>query len=298
VGGLALMGFLLVYALPADPIWHSIYGDDLSAFSIPHVVLALFLQGIFDSRPGERGSDVFDLGAFTFREMTQIGTSLRRFGDGAQSLEEVADKIVHYLYDQALSRTTNQRACVLVRLFKTHPFGELNDELREFAAKMLGNVSPSPDMKCLTLLATAGERPEWNSRTTSDGHKAIPLPSELVVQSAPMISQLLSQLGLSFSALQKPDAALMLDTEQSAFNVFHVPEALGSPHVPAQKEFVIPYGVKSVVGFGGLLPTGDLFAVILFSKVHISRESAELFKTLALSTKLAMVPLTGSRVFA
>jgi len=90
----------------------------------------------------------------------------------------------------------------------------------------------------------------------------------------------------------------MLDTEQSNFNVFHVPEAQGSPYVPAQKEFVIPYGVKSVVGFGGLLPTGDLFAVILFSRVHVPHESAQLFKTLALSTKLAMVSVAETRVFA
>jgi hypothetical protein len=73
---------------------------------------------------------------------------------------------------------------------------------------------------------------------------------------------------------------------------------LGSPYVPAQREFVIPYGVKSVVGFGGLLPTGDLFAVILFTRVDVPRESAELFKTLALSTKLAMVSVEQARVFA
>jgi len=230
--------------------------------------------------------------------MTQVGANLRKLGEGAGSMEEVANRIVQYLYNQFISQTTKQKACVLVRLFKTHPFGELEEPLLGFATNMLRGTTASREMKCLTLLATAGEKPEWNSRLTSEGHKAIPLPSERAVQNAPMISQLLSQLGLSFSALQNPDPTLMLELEQSAFNVFHVPEAQGSAYVPAQKEFVIPYGVKSVVGFGGLLPTGDLFAVILFSKVHVSRESAELFKTLALSAKLAMVPLAGRRVFA
>ena len=240
---------------------------------------------------------MFDLEDFTFVEMTRVGSDLRKLGAEAESLEEVANRIVQYLYDRFTSKKVRQRACVLVRLFKTHPFGELDEGLRQFATTLLKDTNASPDMKCLTLLATAGEKPAWNSRGASEGHKAIPLPSEKAIQNAPMISQLFSQLGLSLSTLQKPDPLLMLDTEQFSFNVFHVPDALGSPYVPAQKEFVIPYGVKSVVGFGGLLPTGDLFAVILFTRVHVPRESAELFKILALSTKLAMVSVEQAQVF-
>src|SRR5262249_21388600 len=31
----------MVYAIPTDPIWHGLYGSDLSAFSIPHILMAL-----------------------------------------------------------------------------------------------------------------------------------------------------------------------------------------------------------------------------------------------------------------
>jgi hypothetical protein len=241
---------------------------------------------------------VFSLEDFTFTQMTQVGAALRRLGEGAGSMEEVSNRIVQYLYRHFAAKETNENACVLVRLFKTHPFSGLEEELRLFASTLLRGTKASPEMKCLALLATAGERPEWNSRLTSHGHKAIPLASESAVQDAPMISQLLAQLGVSFSALQEADPMLMLDMAQSAFNVFHVPEAQGSPHIPAQKEFVIPYKVKSAVGFGGLLPSGDLFAVILFSRVHVPRESAELFKILTLSTKLALIPFSGGRIFA
>jgi hypothetical protein len=230
--------------------------------------------------------------------MVELGSTLRKLGEGAASMEEVANRVVHHLYDHLGSKQSNQKACVLVRFFKTHPFGELDGGLRRFAQEMLGGVTAPPTLKCLTLLATAGETPEWNSRAKSDGHKAIPLPTEKAIESSPMISRLLDQLGLSASTLLKPDPALMLDVEQTSFNVFHVPEAEGSPYVPAQKEFVIPYKVKSVLGFGGLLPSEDLFAVILFSRVHIPRETAERFKTLALSAKLALVSFTGDRVFA
>jgi hypothetical protein len=76
--------------------------------------------------------------------------------------------------------------------------------------------------------------------------------------------------------------------------VFHVAEALGSPFVPAQDPFVKRHGVRSVLGFGGMLPTGDLFTVILFTRVPVPRATAELFKPLALSTKLAILPFVGN----
>jgi len=39
IGTLILLGAFLMYVLGADPIWHSIYGIDLTAWGIPHFVL-------------------------------------------------------------------------------------------------------------------------------------------------------------------------------------------------------------------------------------------------------------------
>jgi hypothetical protein len=112
-----------------------------------------------------------------------------------------------------------------------------------------------------------------------------------------MLQNLIKQLGLSVSLVVKPDPALLLDMEQKTYNVFLVPEALGSPYIPAQKEFVVPYGIKSVTGFGGMLPSGDVFMVIIFLKVPVSRESSALFKNLSLNIKLAVLPFEN-KVFA
>ncbi len=239
----------------------------------------------------------FALEDFSLAHMLELGSNLREIGKGAKSMEEAADRIVRHLYENLASQATGQRACALVRLFKTHAFGQLDESLCQFARARLAGADATPAMKCLVLFATAGDRPEWNSRAGSKGHQAIPLPNEAAINQAPMISQLLSEMGLSAQALVKGDRALMLDTEQTNFNVFHVPEALGSPYVPAQ-DFVRAQGLKSVLGFGGLLPSRDLFAVILFSKTHIPRATAELFKTLGLMVKLAIAPFDGDRVFA
>ena len=231
-------------------------------------------------------------------EMTECGAQLRMLGDGASSLEETADRTVRYLYDHLIDTATGKRACALVRFFKTHPFEALAPELQAFARSMLGRDEPFPGMRCLTLMATTGERPEWQAPERSVGHKAIPLPSSHAVAQAPMISQLVEQLGLEVSSLVRRDDHILLDAEQRTYNVFYVPEARGSPYIPAQDDFVIPLGIRSVLGFGGILPLGDLFAVILFSKSYIPRETSELFKPLALCTKVAVLPFVGRADFS
>lgn len=239
----------------------------------------------------------YDMANFTIREVTECGRVLRGTGEGAKSMEEVAGRIVRHLYAGLVDGQAGTPACSLVRFFKTHIYERLDDELQGFARNMLESRPAQPDMKCLVLLATAGERPEWNQRRDSKGHKAIPLPSEQVVLQLPMVRNLIKQLGVSVNTVIKPDPKLLLDMEQGTYNVFHVADAIGSPYVPAQREFVIPYGIRSVLGFGGLLPSGDLFVIIMFLKVPVPKEAAELFKNLSLNIKVAILPFENA-VFA
>ena len=241
--------------------------------------------------------DSYDLSTFSLRDMTQCGAELRRQGVDADSMEQVADRVVRLLHDR-LRAANGERACALVRVFVTLPYAELQAEQQTFARAVLPEIEHRPEVKCLTLLATAGDEAPWNSRRASMGHQALPLPSEESIARSPMISQLIRQLNIDVSALLRPNAAVMLDESQHTFNVFHVPDAVDSPFIPAQSEFVKPFGIRSVLGFGGLLLPGELFATILFARTPISREVAERFRTLALNVKVALLPFTGERVFA
>lgn len=234
---------------------------------------------------------------FTLKDMVDFSSALRQMGSGAASMEEVADKIVHYLYENLVDKKTGEKSCVLVRLFKTHPYGELDEDLEEFARNILKTSPGSPAMKCLILLASAGTQPEWNSRKQSRGHKAIPLPSEHFVRAFPMISQMIQQMGLEITTILQPDPAVVMDMTQKTYNVFHIPEATGNKYIPAQDDFVIPFGVRSVIGFGGILPSGNLFVIIMFSKVPIPRQTADMFRSLALSVKVAILPFVGKTLF-
>jgi hypothetical protein len=233
---------------------------------------------------------MYDVTHFSLKDLTECGIALRNMGKDAKSMEDVAQTITAYLYESLVENPKGDRACILVRLFKTHSFDSLEPELQTFATNKLSGNIPFPAMKCLTLLGTAGVQDEWNSRKNSMGHKAIPLPSTDVINSFPMIVNLVKQLGLEIDQVLSPDPKILMHMDQKSYGVFYLDDAHANSFVPAQKDFVTPFNVQSVIGFGGVLPSGNMFVVILFSKVKIPREIAEMFSSLALNIKLALQP--------
>ena len=232
-----------------------------------------------------------NVSSFSVGDMLRAGLAIRKTVQKADSLEEAANCITNYLYDSCANAETGARSCVLVRFYKTHPFGGLQPETQEFARKLLGDRPAEDSMPCLTLLATNGEEPDWNMRRASRGHQAIPLPTADVVRQAPMIAQLIEQMGVSIDDVVRGDVGEQRPAPGRTYDVFHVEHALGSPYIPAQREFVQPYSVESVVGFGGVLRSGELYAVILFSRDHIPQASAMRFRAIALDIRSALFSL-------
>lgn len=228
--------------------------------------------------------------AFDVEHVRACGDVLRKLGDGVATMEDAAAQVARYLYDE-LRDADGNRACALVRVYKTHPFGRLPADVQDFVGEPL-----DADVRCLTLLGTAGEHDDWNDRRRSQGHQAIALPSEHVLEQLPMVLQLITQLGIDLSAIVSPDPGAAKELSQRTYDVFHVPDAATSPYVPA-KDFVRDHGIRSALGFGGILYTGDFYAVVLFSRVPISPDAAQMLKILALPVR---VPLLAHlrRVFA
>ena len=240
---------------------------------------------------------MYNFTQFGFRDMMDCRTRIRAiFDDEPSTLAEAGQRVVRFFYDGLLDEQGNP-ACALVRMFKTHRFSQLDEASQTFATRLFPDAATIPDLRCLTLLATAGDEPDWNKVESSRGHRVIPLPSEALVAEAPMIAQLITQLGGKIANVLHPDPSLLFDTKDASYNLFYVQKALGSPFIVAQKEFVEPYRIASVLGFGGLLASGDFFAAILFSHVPISSQVADLFKVVGLNLKVAFLPLARKPLF-
>ena len=236
---------------------------------------------------------MYSLVSFSISDMTECASELRKLGAGATSAQDVAQRIASYLYQQLGNDQTGRQDCVLVRCFLTRPYRDLDPQSQDCARRALACGPGSLDMKCLTLLGTAGEKPERNERHRSRRYRSIPLADKQVLSRFPMVSQLLQQLSVDFTSKTQHESDRPVDWTERTLDVFHVAEAKGSPFVPAQEEFVIPFGIESVLGFGGVLPSNEFFVVILFSRVRISRETVELFKPLAKSVTSALLPFEG-----
>jgi hypothetical protein len=233
---------------------------------------------------------MYDLSNLSMSDIIRCGIDIRALGEKSQTMEAAAVELVQYLFNHFIDKQTGQPSCALVRFFKTHDIDQLSQHLQDFANRLLQEKPATSSFKCYTLLATAGIEEVWQSRDKSQGHQAIPLPSKEIVKRIPMMRNLIKQMGLDIETVINPDPALLLDLSKKTFNVFYVPDALGSPYIPAQEDFVKPYGIKSVIGFGGILPSGNVFSVIMFSKTAINSNTANLFNTLALNVKMLILP--------
>lgn len=212
-------------------------------------------------------------------------------------MEDAARHIVRFFYENLVDKATDSRSCALVRLYKSHEFARLEPDLQAYLTAMTAPDVPKPDTPCLTLLGTAGDEPGWNERERSRWHRSVPLTDREALNLLPMVSQLVQQLGLTLEEVIRIDPDLFIELDQRSYNVFFVEDAVGHPAIPAQEGFVVPHKIRSVLGFGGVLPDGSLFAVILFSKVPIPRETADLFASVALSVKLILLQTAACPVF-
>jgi hypothetical protein len=256
-----------------------------------------------DGPPPRRGALTeatmsIDLTKLDASESARLAEEGRAALAGAGTLEGASAALCRHLH-AVLAGPDGDRACALVRSYATHAYGALPFELQRFAKRMYGTMAITPpefDMRCLVLLATAGDEPAWNDRRQSHGHQAIPLPTPHVVERAPMIAQLVREIGLDVAHVIRPTPAVLRAFPEGADGVFHVEDAVGSPYIPAQEEFVLRHGIRSVVGFGGPLPTGELFATILFARVRVPVDAADRLREVGAALGRSVQGLAG-RVF-
>ncbi|RCG30363.1 GAF domain-containing protein [Sphaerisporangium album] len=229
---------------------------------------------------------MFDLVTFSLSDMVRCGARLRRLGDEAASLDEAARSMVDYLRDNLVDPVTGEPECVLARLFVSRRYADLTPEAQRVADEQLPAGPTDGDLRCLNLIATRGDTPEWDDLTLSRHHLAIPMTSAEAVTRAPMLRALISHLGLDVEATVRGDERAHGDR----FDVFHVPDATGSPLSGLPRgSSPADHGARSVLGFGGTLPGGEIFALVLFSRVPVSTETARMFRSVAVSVRLGLL---------
>jgi len=220
--------------------------------------------------------------------------------NGYNCLEEAAQDFTSLMYNQF------EESIVLVRLFATCKYGALPWLHQEFAKSLARDGGCIEllhhDTPCLTLLASSGERSEWNDRRHSRGHVTIPLVSSAFIDSIPMMSRLLRQLGVDLTWLDGQDLSIaenMMGQVSGTFFVQDAASAIDSKgrKIIAAQDFVERCGVKTVFGMGGAYSfgNGDRFlTTIVFARESIGKSQADRFAMLVSGFKGSTLELSVS----
>jgi two-component system NtrC family sensor kinase len=231
----------------------------------------------------------YDLEQFTLQDMTECGMALRKLGMQARSMEEVAQLTVSYLFDTLTASVLGGNACLLVRFFVTAPCARLPADLQDRVRKTYPSVQDST--ACLVLLGTRGIKPEWNDRRLAQNDQVLPLNTPDLTDRLPMVGELMSQLGTPMTKLEmRGRSRFLVDERRHNYNVLYVPDPINDCSLSVQEEFIAPNDIKSVVGYGGLLPSANAFAVVLFLGMAVPHQAALAFRPFALNTKIALLP--------
>ena len=219
--------------------------------------------------------------------ITQQGPTLRLFKQIERELSDTApladitQKSCDAFYE------TFEQSVVLVRVFVTVPFAMLMEDEQAIGRAVLERKQITDPVESttpvMTLLGTRGVEKSWCDRLTSQGHRAFPLVSRLLIESMPMTAQLLQVLGSERGSAAPKDAGL---TEKAwgagRAGLFYVEHAAHTVDTQGRKiigaqSFVEQYNVQTVFGAARAY-RDDLFLVqLFFCRHHVSRERAREF---------------------
>jgi hypothetical protein len=231
---------------------------------------------------------MFRLDAFKLTDMASCTADIRQFGLESDSFEEAAEQIIQYFYSNFCD-DKGAPALSLARVFKTVRFSALDDELKRYAQQEFDSIA---DTRFLALMASVGAMSTWNDRRQSLRHRLVPVSDKRELRTKlPMIAALMNEYDTSSDRDQDDQhstGSYILEPDQKRFNVFYVPEA-STCNLITEQEFVREHYIRSVLGFGGMLNSSSSFWIVMFCRVFVPKEIAQMFNPLCLSAKNALL---------
>lgn len=209
-------------------------------------------------------------------------------------LQEAAQKCARIIYEEF------QESIVLARVFATLAFKDLPSRDKAFITdlanlkqivSLLGDKTP-----VLSLLGTYGARSEWSNRYNSQGHLGIPLVTSSFVDSIPMVSRLMSDMGIGLDWFDQSEPNLLVKSFGRTTGVFYVRDARTrvdqqNRKIVSAQDFVAAEGIRTVFGLGGSYLNGSFLTMIIFTRETIEQPQAERFMSLVNTFKIATMSL-------
>lgn len=200
--------------------------------------------------------DFYELGRWLWQESGQYSTH-----------EAISQFVVETLYREFVVDGNPQLA--LVRVFRLVHADDLPTKLRALV--------PADDHYVFTLTGSYGMEANWCHRTRSAAHQAISLNRIAFTDNVPMFLDIFDQLSINMDRLRDAGEVTMHGYKGS----YYIPDAPQHNSLADQDNFIVPYGIRSVIGFGGhiqdLNREQSLFILAAFARVPITADAADHF---------------------
>jgi serine phosphatase RsbU (regulator of sigma subunit) len=238
-----------------------------------------------DTTPSE------DVPAWGLSDVVAYCTGVRNATAGATTMEDAATQMVRYLRGAFRTRQ-GQPAFVLGRFFNTAPWEDLPGDLRDLVRP--AGVDEPAGVRSIILLGSDGEQPEWRGRQHTTGLPPTLLESVEAAAANPLVSGFVREVGIDLETFVHGHREG--DGIRADFAVLHIEDATDPSRMPLQS-FVTDHDIRSVIGFGWIQPTGNVSAIVLYSRVAIDPDAALLLRIIGTSLKLALLPFTTAPMF-
>lgn len=203
----------------------------------------------------------------TDMDFSNFGRELWLERGNFSSHEQASQFVVKRLFEEFVT-DDGKAQLALVRIFRLTDIDDLPSTVRA--------IVESGEQRVMALTGTWGTEKAWQDRRLSKGHQAIPLSAIAVPEKIPMFQEVLTQLGIDLEHFYRTKE-IITSSAQPYQGTFYIPDAQ-SPAIPAQDGFVQPYGIKSLVGFGGFIGGRQvMYLLYAFSRVPVSAEAAQAF---------------------
>lgn len=224
-----------------------------------------------------------------YSEINSIPEVFENLASDSHSMQEAAQKIVQWLFQNLKSPETGKNYVVLDRIFVTMPFKDMPRFYQEKYIK----EGDTPESMFLCLIGTAGVRPEWNDIGKSKTRQAIRLPQKKEdLKIMPMLNKMFGQaMGIPYEDVIHP----LEGKERPTVEGRQLEEdALASEAIPA-KDFIQENGIISEIGQGAVLVHGQVLARFSFTMIPLNKEYADMYDIIPIAIQNALNSFAQSK---
>lgn len=218
---------------------------------------------------------------------------IRAMAASTTRVECFAQDVMAYCQALFVQRQSGDAEVVLSRCFVTQTYGELSSDVRDYVEGGFREDCVGIQGTYLILMGSAGVVPGWNDPSLSSRYRAVPLGASDFSTRFPMFAECLRPEWIRRTSTTQCDDSLTIDSMGSGLQMFCLSEVEKSAFIPAQKDFVEPYGVKSALGCVGRCGPDRYFFVIMFVRTGVSKEVMELLRLVALAIRVGFTSVVS-----